>query len=445
MKSEMFSLTRYIFCLLDIFMLYRFFGAMFELRVQKKKAVLYFAIAALCMFFENMYGNTVVNLVVSPIISIIFVWAVYHISLVSGMIYLIIFFAIFAGGEVVGAIWGQFLSNHLPVVIVPWYKADGIYYMWILYAFRFAELLLIEKFVKKLGIGKRNDYAWYLLILPISSIVILSSFLYMDFPTQAFLQMLMCVAAFLVHFSNIFIFLILAKVTSLLQREKQEELYSMKQTMEGKQVERVSKLNEKYRNYMHDVHNYFGNIRMLALKGENQRIVHIINSVEGEFREEISAIAYCGNEVLNAILEDKRIRAEKENINFQIGIERFLNLDFLSEADMISLFGNLLDNAIEAAGKCDVPNKVVSFKMFMGNPYILVTCIENTFCVKAEREGERLLSTKKEEGVHGLGLNIVSRLAEKYGGSLEWEEEGNIFRSILTISNRMTNFGRKSV
>ena len=88
MKSEMFSLTRYIFCLLDIFMLYRFFGAMFELRVGKKKAVLYFVFAVLSMFVENMYGNTVVNLAVSPIISILFVWVVYNASLINKTIYI---------------------------------------------------------------------------------------------------------------------------------------------------------------------------------------------------------------------------------------------------------------------------------------------------------------------------------------------------------------------
>ncbi|NLL80378.1 MAG: sensor histidine kinase [Clostridiales bacterium] len=209
----------------------------------------------------------------------------------------------------------------------------------------------------------------------------------------------------------------------------------MKQTMEGKQVERVSKLNEKYRNYVHDVHNYFGNIRMLALKGETQKIVHIINTVEGELKEDIGGIVYCSSEVLNAILEDKKIKAEKADIDFEIRIERFLNLDFLEEADIISIFGNLLDNAIEAAEKCEGQNRSVKMKMYMGNPYMLITDIENTFCIKAKKDGERLISTKNEEGTHGLGINIVRKQAEKYGGSLEWEEKGNVFRSILSLSN----------
>lgn len=435
MKSEMFSWIRYIFCLLDIYTLYRFFRAMFEVKARKKKVMLYLFFAALCIFATNMYGNTVVNLMVSPIITFLFVWLVYRISMVNGIIYSIIFFAIFAGGEVVGVIFVQFLSIYLPMSAEPWYRTDGIYFLWFLYAFRFAELFLIEKFVKKLGIEKRNDYAWYLLILPVSSIVILSSFLYMDFPAQTFLQILMCVAAFLVHFSNIFIFLILAKVTSLIQKERDEELHSMKQTMEGKQIERVSRLNEKYRNYMHDIHNYFGNIRMLALKGETQKIVHIINAVEGELQEDIGGTFYCGNEVLNAILEDKKIKAEKVDIDFQIQIERFLNLDFLSEADTVSLFGNLLDNAIEAAARCEETNRIVKFRIYMGNTYMLVADIENTFCIQAKREGESLVSTKREEGIHGLGMNIVKKLAEKYGGSLEWEEEENIFRCILSLSN----------
>lgn len=396
---------------------------------------MYFVMAVTAIVFGNSFESSILNLLLTPLICILFVLAVFQISRMNSVIYTIIFYTIFACSEVAYEIIYRMLSNVLSFPMTPWYEQESAGFFLTEYFFKFLLLLFLERFMRKLKIEPRNDYAWYLLIMPVSSLVILSNFISIDFSRDIYIQIWMAVGAVLVIVSNAAVFIILAKVTGIMNRVKYEEMYQVRRDAEGDKYERVARLNEKYRNYMHDVHNYLGNIRMLALKGENQRIVHIINSVEGEIREEIDGIAYCGNEVLNAILEDKKVKAEKENIDFKVEVERFLNLDFLSEADMISMFGNLLDNAIEAAEKCEESNKRVNFKMFMGNPYMLVTCIENSFCVRAEREGSRLLSTKEEEGIHGLGIHIVKGLAEKYGGNLEWEEEGNVFRSILSISN----------
>jgi two-component system sensor histidine kinase AgrC len=132
-----------------------------------------------------------------------------------------------------------------------------------------------------------------------------------------------------------------------------------------------------------------------------------------------------------------------------IFVEKFIKTDFLSDADIISMFGNLLDNALEASLKCDTGNKKVNVKLFMGNNFFLIFHIENTFSVSAKRDGTRLISTKDDEKTHGLGIGIVSNLAEKYGGSLTLEEKGDIFITTLAISTFTdksdANFGTQSV
>ena len=125
--------------------------------------------------------------------------------------------------------------------------------------------------------------------------------------------------------------------------------------------------------------------------------------------------------------------------------EQFLKLDFIKENDLISMFGNLLDNAMEAAGQCEAGKRSVSVKLFMGNSYMLVLYIENSYVIPFQYSGERILSTKQGNG-HGLGIGIVRKLAEKYGGALNLEMKDDIVITTLSISmnnqiiNKKDNF-----
>ena len=58
---------------------------------------------------------------------------------------------------------------------------------------------------------------------------------------------------------------------------EEDRLYKIKQEAEDENIQNIMELNEKYRCYMHDFHSYLNNIRLLALEGETQAIINIIN------------------------------------------------------------------------------------------------------------------------------------------------------------------------
>jgi len=116
---------------------------------------------------------------------------------------------------------------------------------------------------------------------------------------------------------------------------------------------------------------------------------------------------------------------------------------------MISMFGNLLDNAIEAAEKCESGKRNVKIKVFMGTNYFLIFNIENSYNVKIKKDGDRFLTSKADSKHHGLGIGIVMSLAEKYGGSLNLVQKEELFVTTLTISaysgEQNANFGTQRV
>ena len=185
---------------------------------------------------------------------------------------------------------------------------------------------------------------------------------------------------------------------------------------------------------MHDVHSYFNSFRLLALNGENDRIVEIIDELKGKIQKETNLNIYSSNPVFNAILSERVIKAKELEIKLSLFVEKNIKLDFISDADMMSLFGNLLDNAIEAAEKCEIGKRNVRIKVFMGTNYFLIFHIENSYSVKVKKAGEKLLTSKNDSKHHGLGIGIVMSLAEKYGGSLNLIQKDDIFLTTLAVS-----------
>lgn len=436
MNLEMISIGRLVLCAVDVSMLYFFFKAMFKLQKYNTITyILFFVIEAGLIFFINAYGNTQLNLMLIPFLYMSFVLLMFRLSFNGALTYTIIYYAIFAGGrEVAYEMFFRLVSNHPQIHIPAWFTSEGFYYLLPEYVLSFMFLMLIERSLKKLDIGEHQGISWYLLIMPISTLIVLSSFLYIDFPDSVVVQGLMCTGAFLLYFANAAIFIVMAKYKGIMNLAKYEEMSNLKQAMEDDKFQNIARLNSDYRNYMHDMHSYLMQFRALASNGQYKKIIEIVDELEGDFRMGNSNIIYNSNEILNTILAERAIKAQNLGIELSIFVEHFLNVDFISGADMISMFGNLLDNALEAAAQCESGDRKVDVKMFMGNQYMLVLYIKNRFIVHVQHEGAKLVTTKKEKQFHGLGISIVNKLAEKYGGTLMLEENEKNFITTLSIS-----------
>ena len=436
MNMEMISVGRLALCAVDVYMIYSFFKTMFKLRNYKTAMyILFFTMTTIQMFLINAYSSTLLNLVVVPILYMLFALLMFKLSLSGVFTYTVIYYAIFSGGrEVAYEMLFRLISNSTQFEIPPWFTSKGFYFLIPEYVLSFLFLLLIERSLKKLDIGEHQEFAWYLLAMPVSSLIILSTFLYMDFPDSVFLQKLMCIGGFLLYFSNAEVFIVLVKYRSIMNLAKYEEMSNLKQAMEDDKFQNIASLHKLYREYMHDIHLYLRQIRVFASKKQYKKIIEIVNKLEGEIHMEGHNIIYNANEVLNTILVEYALEAQNKGIELSVFVEDCLNVDFISDADMISMFGNLLNNALEAAAKCATGQRKADVKLFMGNQYMLVLYINNSFSVSAQWEGEKLLTTKKEKQYHGMGIGIVKRLAEKYGGTLMLEEKGSNFITTLTIS-----------
>ena len=96
-------------------------------------------------------------------------------------------------------------------------------------------------------------------------------------------------------------------------------------------------------------------------------------------------------------------------------------LNNINDEDIAVLFGNIFDNAIEAAEK--VEDKFISLEIQKQGAYISIY-MENSFDGLFDPE---LKSRKGEKHEHGIGMKNVRRIVEEYNGMMKCFVEENIF------------------
>lgn len=137
-----------------------------------------------------------------------------------------------------------------------------------------------------------------------------------------------------------------------------------------------------------------------------------------------------GNPSLDIILQEKSLICKKENIVFNCIIDGKL-LSFMEESEIYSLFGNIIDNAIEATKKIEnVQDRVITLK--------IKKVAEGVFCYEENRiignvnfKDGLPITTKEDNRYHGYGMKSIQMTVNRYHGNLSIKAYNNRF--VLSI------------
>lgn len=128
--------------------------------------------------------------------------------------------------------------------------------------------------------------------------------------------------------------------------------------------------------------------------------------------------------MLNSLLNEKISWAKTLGIDIKICIDD-LEDPFVADVDVCVLLSNLLDNAVEAAGKVSGKRSIVaSLKEFSWGNMVQV---ENSYTEPSKETIDRPQTTKKNKREHGIGLQNVESVVEKYRGTIKYERREESF------------------
>lgn len=143
-----------------------------------------------------------------------------------------------------------------------------------------------------------------------------------------------------------------------------------------------------------------------------------------------------GNQMLNVLLWEKSSYCEQNSITFSCLIDGE-NFDFMEPGDLYCLFGNLIDNALEAVTKIkDEKKRIIHLSAKRRGNMVLIE-EENYFAGELEFQDGLPVTTKDDKKYHGFGTRSLKIIARKYGGELTASSSENIFRlSIILMDNK---------
>ena len=204
----------------------------------------------------------------------------------------------------------------------------------------------------------------------------------------------------------------------ILQEEKQktQQALQLKADYYAISKENIALINAKCHYMRHQLR--YLNPAEESSERYRQQIEEIINVYDGIVKTE--------NEALNVVLTEKSLLCSKRNIRISCMADGAA-LAFLDDMDIYSLFGNLLDNAIESVEKLSDPEKrVIDLSVTRKNGFVFIQ-VMNFFEGELQFDGGFPITQKENKDYHGYGLRSIQMIAEKYHGKMTIEPQEHFF------------------
>lgn len=184
----------------------------------------------------------------------------------------------------------------------------------------------------------------------------------------------------------------------------------------------------------HDLRNIL--IGLDGLADDNTALRAYLKSIGKKYFETEREVE-TGNSAMNSLLNTKLQIAKHSEISMSACVD-FHEGGFIEPVDVFTIFGNAIDNALEAAAKvADEDQRFVRVKAKTIND-ILVFKIENSYNGVINKKDGRLLTTKEDSEAHGIGFTSMKKALSAYNGDVIAEDlpEQKIFSLKIIIPLR---------
>ena len=227
----------------------------------------------------------------------------------------------------------------------------------------------------------------------------------------AYMYDLSILCAFGVLFSTIFALFLYERLANQAETIRNQEQYEQHLKTQLKHLDDILITQKQIKKFKHDFNNYVIGLQAYIKDGDFQGASNYIKELEDKFNHGEDIIE-TGNTALDAILSTKVAIAESKGIavNTKIQIPEDISVDPI---DMCIIFGNALDNAIEACERTEATEKKIGITIICKDEAVLCKIV-NT----APKPVNSLLATSKtDKQNHGFGLENIKTALSKYNAN----------------------------
>lgn len=284
--------------------------------------------------------------------------------------------------------------------------------------------LLVKKWPK----GRENLPFGQFLILPLSQVIMMGGFLYSLYIGERTVNTSDAVITAAMILSCVITDVVFVRIVrSLVQKRQLEE----QQALQKRHYAALVEQQHSIRTLRHDIRNHLMTASVLAREDSGQAEAYLQRLTE-EFSR-MTAIDYCENKTVDAVLYGKSVEAAAMGIRYSVrgALSEGLRIDDL---DLMSLLSNLLDNALTAAAQTE--EKTVEVAMGEKGGAVVIR-VRNS--IGTDQVPDLAQTTKKDKQAHGMGIRIVEGICRKYQGSFFTSVQDGEFEAAAMLINLEIN------
>lgn len=207
-------------------------------------------------------------------------------------------------------------------------------------------------------------------------------------------------------------------------------MQQVKNEMLEKNYHEILELTQKSRMAYHDFKNDINVLRQYAANNEIDKLKAYLNEI-GTPVFALESYTWSGNQMIDLILNQKYREAKEAGVDFQVDAE-WVGQVPLSDREVCSVFGNLLDNALEACELVRETGRWIKVAV-KKRKQILQIRIENSIEKQPVKYGMGFLTRKSDRDMHGIGLKSVESIVERHQGDWQINYSSDKFEVCLTF------------
>lgn len=198
----------------------------------------------------------------------------------------------------------------------------------------------------------------------------------------------------------------------------------------------VDDLFVSYRAQRHDFHNHLQTIYNMIHNCKSTEIKEYLDLVIDDF-EELNDLIRLKNSAVAALLKAKIAATNSKDINFEIDAQCSLDNMKIKPHELVTILGNLINNAIEAVENSEQKDRQISLELSCFKSFIVFkisTPVLITTLDRSEKIFEQNFTTKNSDKHDGIGLTIVKNLVTKNKGEIDvtsTKKDGTVFSLIF--------------
>ncbi|MCD7957011.1 MAG: GHKL domain-containing protein [Lachnospiraceae bacterium] len=241
-----------------------------------------------------------------------------------------------------------------------------------------------------------------------------------------FSRVLLILGTFVIYYVLLVALEVIRKEAALAEQAAwQEQLLAMQRT----QYSQMSRHLEETQRLRHDFRHHLKALRGFALARDMDGLLKYIDEYDHSQPPDIGR-RFCENYAANTIVSYYVSEAEKERIDITARLELPYSLP-VSEYDLCSVLGNLLENALTACREME-PERAGYIRLIArSDGHAVDIAVDNTSLHEPVTENGQFRSTHHDG--FGLGTASVKAIAEKYGGITDFRYEEHIFSATVIL------------